>query len=94
MIPALNLALNPAHIELVGYIAACFTTLCWLPQAIRTIRTQDTKSISLITQSCFAVGIVLWLLYGIALGSWPVILSNLVTLPLVLIVVAMKIRYG
>ena len=87
-------ALSPAQIELVGYIAACFTTLCWLPQAIRTIRTKDTKAISLITQGCFAVGIALWLVYGIALQSWPVILSNAVTLPLVLIVLAMKLRYG
>jgi MtN3 and saliva related transmembrane protein len=90
MIPALN----PAQIELVGYIAACFTTLCWLPQAVRTIRTKDTRAISLITQCFFAVGISLWLIYGIALNSWPVILSNVVTLPLVLIVVAMKLRHG
>lgn len=86
--------MTPAQIELVGYVAALCTTLCWLPQAIRTIRTKDTKAISLITQSFFAIGIVLWLIYGIALASWPVILSNVVTLPLVLVVVAMKIRHG
>lgn len=85
---------TPAQIELVGYFAACCTTLCWLPQAVRTIRTKDTKAISLLTQSFFAIGIALWLLYGIALGSWPVILSNAITLPLVLIVVVMKLRYG
>jgi len=86
--------MTPVQIELVGYVAALCTTLCWLPQAIRTIRTKDTKAISLITQSFFAIGIVLWLIYGIALASWPVILSNVVTLPLVLVVVAMKIRHG
>lgn len=87
-------ALSSAQIEIIGYIAASFTTLCWLPQAVRTIRTKDTKAISLITQCSFAVGIALWLIYGIALNSWPVIASNLVTLPLVLVVVAMKLRYG
>jgi MtN3 and saliva related transmembrane protein len=90
MIPALT----HVQIETIGYIAACCTTLCWLPQAIRTIRTKDTKAISLLTQGVFAVGIALWLVYGIALDSWPVILSNIVTLPLVLIVVAMKLRHG
>ncbi|MGL4440286.1 MAG: SemiSWEET transporter [Bosea sp. (in: a-proteobacteria)] len=90
MIPALT----AAHIEMIGYLAACCTTLCWLPQAVRTIQTKDTKAISLVTQSFFAIGIALWLLYGIALNSWPVILSNAITLPLVLIVVAMKLRYG
>ncbi len=90
MIPALT----NAQIELVGYVAACFTTLCWLPQAIRTIRTKDTAAISLVTQCFFALGISLWLIYGLALQSWPVILSNVVTLPLVLTVLTMKLRYG
>jgi MtN3 and saliva related transmembrane protein len=87
-------ALNPAQIEMIGYIAACCTTLCWLPQAVRTIRTKDTRAISLVTQGFFSLGIALWLAYGIALGSWPVIMSNAITLPLVLTVLAMKLRYG
>ena len=86
--------MTPQQIELIGYVAACCTTLCWLPQAFRTIRTKDTRAISLVTQSLFAVGIALWLAYGIAAGSWPVIASNAVTLPLVLVVLAMKLRYG
>lgn len=90
MIPALTIT----QIEIIGYMAACCTTLCWLPQAVRTIQTKDTKAISLVTQCFFAIGISLWLAYGIAVNSWPVILSNVVTLPLVLVVVAMKLRYG
>jgi uncharacterized protein with PQ loop repeat len=42
----------------------------------------------------FAIGITLWLIYGIALQSWPVIISNVVTLPLVLTVAFMKLRHG
>jgi MtN3 and saliva related transmembrane protein len=86
--------MTPSQIDLVGYLAAAFTTLCWLPQAVRAIRTKDTKAISLVTQGAFAVGIVLWLAYGVAAGSWPVVVSNAVALPLVLVVLAMKLRYG
>ncbi|MCU0884704.1 MAG: SemiSWEET transporter [Beijerinckiaceae bacterium] len=86
--------MTAAQIELVGYIAAACTTLCWLPQAVRTIRTKDTRAISLVTQCFFAIGITLWLVYGIALQSWPVIISNIVTLPLVLTVAFMKLRHG
>jgi MtN3 and saliva related transmembrane protein len=82
------------EINLIGYIAAACTTLCWLPQAVRTIRTRDTAAISLWTQSLFALGIVFWLVYGVLIKSIPVIVSNAVALPLVLIVVAMKLRYG
>ncbi len=86
--------MTPAEINLVGYIAAACTTLCWLPQAVRAIRTRDTAAISLWTQGLFAIGIVFWLIYGVLAASWPVVISNVVALPLVLVVIAMKIRYG
>ncbi len=82
------------EINLIGYIAAACTTLCWLPQAVRVIRTRDTAAISLWTQAFFAMGIVLWLIYGLKIGSIPVVLSNVITLPLVLVIIAMKIRHG
>jgi MtN3 and saliva related transmembrane protein len=82
------------EINLIGYMAAACTTLCWLPQAVRTIRTRDTKAISLWTQVFFAVGIVLWLIYGLFIMSIPIVAANGVTLVLVLVIIAMKIRFG
>jgi MtN3 and saliva related transmembrane protein len=86
--------MSPASIELLGFAAAALTSLCWLPQAWRTIRTRDTRAISLWTQSLFAVGTVLWLTYGVHIGSWPVMLANALTLVLVLTIVTMKLRFG
>ena len=42
----------------------------------------------------FAVGVACWLGYGIALGSWPIILSNGCTLALSSAILAMKLRFG
>ena len=42
-------------IEALGMVAAAFTTLCWVPQAIRTLRTRDTRSISLTAQAALAL---------------------------------------
>jgi MtN3 and saliva related transmembrane protein len=42
----------------------------------------------------FAIGLCFWLAYGIVLGSWPIILSNIVTLALALVILALKIRHG
>ncbi|MDP3546044.1 MAG: SemiSWEET transporter [Phreatobacter sp.] len=78
----------------IGLAAAFVTTFCWLPQAIRIIRTRDTRAISLSAYSAFALGIALWLVYGIALGDLPLILSNTVTLALQLTIVGLKLRYG
>ncbi len=78
----------------LGYIAATLTTLSFVPQAWRTLRTRDTRSLSLLMYLVFTVGIAFWLAYGLALGSWPIILSNAATLVLAGIILAQKIRHG
>ncbi|SIQ30965.1 MULTISPECIES: SemiSWEET transporter [unclassified Bosea (in: a-proteobacteria)] len=83
-----------APVELIGFAAATLTSLCWLPQAWRTIRTRDTRAISLWTQVLFACGVVLWLAYGVLIVSWPVIAANAMTLTLVLAIIGMKLRFG
>jgi MtN3 and saliva related transmembrane protein len=86
--------LTQTFINIVGTAAATLTTLCWLPQALHIIRTRDTAAISLLTYSAFGVGLVLWLCYGLLLGSWPIIGSNIVTLGPVLVIIALKLRHG
>ncbi|MUV15363.1 SemiSWEET transporter [Noviluteimonas gilva] len=76
-----------------GYVAATLTTLAFVPQAVKTLRTRDTRSISLYMYVVFTVGIGFWLLYGIALHSWPMIVSNTVTLGLAGMILAMKLRW-
>jgi len=80
--------------EWVGFAAAALTTLSFVPQAVRTIRTKDTRAISLGMYVMFTVGIAFWLAYGLVLMSWPMILSNIVTLGLSATILALKIRYG
>ena len=80
--------------EWIGYIAATLTTVAFVPQALKTLRTRDTRAISLGMYVVFAVGLCFWLAYGIVLGSWPIILSNIVTLALALLILALKLRHG
>jgi MtN3 and saliva related transmembrane protein len=86
--------MSPATIELIGSVAAIITTLCWVPQAIKVIRTRDTAAISLIMYLMLIIGIGLWLAYGVLIMSWPLIGANAVTFVLVLIILAMKLRFG
>lgn len=80
--------------EWFGYAAATLTTLSFVPQAVKTIRTRDTRAISLGMYVAFTVGVACWFFYGIVLHSWPMIVSNLVTLGLSATILAMKLRYG
>lgn len=75
----------------LGYAAATLTTLAFVPQAWLTFRSRDTSGISLGMYSVFTAGVALWLAYGIALGEWPIIVANAVTLALASAILAMKI---
>lgn len=80
--------------ELIGYCAAFLTTCSFLPQAWLTWRTRDVQGISLGMYSVFTVGVALWLLYGVMMGAWPIVLANAVTLALASVILGMKVRYG
>jgi MtN3 and saliva related transmembrane protein len=86
--------MSPASIEIIGAIAAAITTLCWVPQAIKVIRTREIAAISLVMYLMLALGVALWLAYGVLIGSWPLIGANAVTLVPVLAILGMKLRYG
>jgi MtN3 and saliva related transmembrane protein len=80
--------------EIIGLLAATLTTACWLPQALKTIRSKDTSGISLVTQVMFTVGVFLWLIYGIHLGNWPLMVANAVTFVLVSVILVLKLKHG
>ena len=79
-------------IDLLGTLAATFTTLSFLPQAVHTLRTRDVSGISLAMYSAFTLGVALWLAYGVMLGEWPIIIANAFTLALASIILTIKLR--
>ena len=90
----LPLPLPTPIVDLIGTSGAILTTVCWLPQAIKTIRDRDTSGLSLSTNLAFTIGMLLWLIYGLALPDWPLIWSSAVTLAFMLVIVGLKIRHG
>jgi MtN3 and saliva related transmembrane protein len=81
-------------IDIIGATGAVLTTLCWLPQAFKVIREKETRALSLPATTAFTLGVVLWLIYGLAIDDWPLIGANAVTLTLMTPILAMKLRYG
>jgi MtN3 and saliva related transmembrane protein len=86
--------MSPLLIEWIGGFAAILTTVSWLPQAVKTITTRQTRDISLWAQVLLIVGIGLWLIYGVMIMSWPLIGANIVTFVLIAVILTMKIRHG
>ena len=75
----------------VGYVAAFLTTVAFLPQAIQTIKTRNTASLSLSMYGLFTAGVFCWLLYGFVLNDYAIIAANVVTLLLALSIFSIKL---
>jgi MtN3 and saliva related transmembrane protein len=80
-------------IIIIGYIAGTLTTASFIPQVIRSWKLKETRDISLAMLVLFAIGVILWTLYGIWIDSLPIIAANAVTLCLILFLLWMKIRF-
>ena len=81
--------MNPQ--DILGYCAAALTTGSFLPQALLTLRTRDVSGISFGMYSAFTAGVALWLVYGVLLGQWPIVVANAVTLCLASTILFVKI---
>lgn len=82
------------YAEIIGFAAAAGTTIAFLPQAIKTWKTRRTKDLSLGLFSLLTMGVFLWLVYGILINSWPIILANFFTFILASAILIFKLRYG
>jgi MtN3 and saliva related transmembrane protein len=81
-------------VEFTGYFAAILTTLSFLPQVFKTWRTGSAGDFSWTWISGFGAGLALWLVYGVAQQSLPLVGANAITLSLVLAIALVKWREG
>lgn len=86
-------AYAPDLVTVLGLLAGALTTLAFLPQVIKTWQTKSGEDLSLGTFGTLAVGVTLWLAYGLILGDVPIIAANSVTLVLVVAVIALIVHY-
>ncbi|MFI5181029.1 MAG: SemiSWEET transporter [Thermoanaerobaculia bacterium] len=76
--------------NLLGYAAGSLTTLAFVPQVLRTWKTRSARDLSWGMLLIFILGVILWLAYGLAVGSWPIIVCNSLTLGLNLVIAGVK----
>ena len=79
--------------DFIGYFSAFLTTFAFVPQAYHSWKTRDLSGVSLPMYSLFTAGVTGWIIYGLKIGSWPVILANIVTLILACVVLILKLKH-
>lgn len=80
-------------LDLIGSAAALSTTISFLPQLFRVWQRKSARDISLTMFLLFSFGLACWLVYGIGIGSLPIILANVATLILALAILVLKLLY-
>ncbi len=78
---------------MIGFIAACLTTLAFIPQAIKVIKTKNTEGISLGMYALQVLGVLMWLIHGIIIQDMPLIIANAITFIFASIILIYKIIY-
>jgi MtN3 and saliva related transmembrane protein len=84
----------PVVVDAIGAGGAVLTTVCWVPQAVKIIREQETRAISLSGTALCTLGILLWLVYGLAIVDGPLIGSSAVTFAMTATILVLKLRHG
>lgn len=80
-------------IEILGMVAGTISSVTFLPQVIKTWQSKSAKDISLWMFLLVTFSVVLWLIYGILLGSVPIIYTNSAVLVMSLIMLYFKFRF-
>jgi MtN3 and saliva related transmembrane protein len=86
--------MTPVVVDAIGATGAVLTTVCWVPQAMKIIREQETRAISLPGTMLCVLGVLLWFVYGLAIVDGPLIGSSIVTFAMTAIILVLKIRHG
>jgi MtN3 and saliva related transmembrane protein len=80
-------------VNAIGTAAGLFSMASFTPQLIKIAREKQAEGVSLRTYVVNVIGFVLWIAYGVLLGSWPVAASNAVNLMLAGAILALRWRY-
>ncbi len=81
------------YTQILGLMAGGLTTVAFLPQVIKTWKSKSAKDLSLAMFFVFALGTLLWLIYGIIIQQLPIILANSITLALASVLLYFKLRF-
>ncbi|MDA8414960.1 MAG: SemiSWEET transporter [Desulfobacteraceae bacterium] len=77
----------------LGLVAGTLTSIASVPQLLKTLRTRHARDISIWQPLLLAIGVALWMIYGMLIHDMPLILANIVPLICNIMLTILKLRY-
>ncbi|MCA4894096.1 MAG: hypothetical protein ING84_03720 [Cytophagales bacterium] len=81
-------------IQIAGHVGAFLSSITFIPQVYKVWKTKSVQDLSLAMMLIVASSTLIWLVYGIALMLWPVILANGFIFFLSLLLIYFKFAYS
>lgn len=81
-------------VTVIGTVAGTLTTAAYLPQVLQVWRSRSAGDISLPMYVMMVTGATLWVIYGLMLSAWPVVMANGVSLFFLIPILLFKLSYG
>lgn len=81
------------YIDLLGYVAAFFTTISLLPEIYRTVKIKEARDLSFYWIGALAMGQIFWLAYAAIIDALPLLVAAVVTLALCIIQLLLAVKY-
>ncbi|MFA6393269.1 MAG: SemiSWEET family transporter [Patescibacteria group bacterium] len=80
--------------QTIGYLAAFFITISFIPQVIKSYKTKKVEDVSIGLIITTLIGTVLWWFYGLILKDGPLLVYNTILGIVVICQLRLKIKYG
>ena len=79
-------------IETLGFVAGTLTTIAFLPQVLKSWKRRSADDLSLGMLLAFNAGILLWIVYGLAIGAMPIVAANVITFVFTALLLGLKVK--
>lgn len=80
-------------VAVIGYVAGAFTTVAFLPQLVRALRTKSTADLSPPMLAMMFSGVSLWSIYGYFIGSVPIVVPNATMAAMIAVLIGLRFKY-
>ncbi len=81
------------NLTILGFLAGAITSLGFIPQIIKGYKTKKLEDVSYYMPLVLALGMALWLIYGIGKEDYAIIAANIFGVSCNLLIISMKKYY-
>lgn len=86
-------SLPASSVEFIGYFGSFLTSITFIPQVYKSWKSKSVGDLSIWMVLIVVTSTLVWLVYGYAINSGPVMVANTIVLLLTLVLLYFKLTF-